>query len=188
MSIQEWPKLSNIDLTSIPDPDIQEIPRRDVVERRESGRTWHYEEHKIKEGTFYKIGADTIIVCSNLRKPVEFLLNNTTGNRYTDIVILSKTHGTPTGYNYIAERWPDDQRDIVRYRRLLDGDFFDEDVDAYQKGRIIVRDISRISTESLEHYITGPFHLILGFCYSRNDYALRHCLKLKSVISYKPIN
>ncbi|WP_086107915.1 hypothetical protein [Xenorhabdus vietnamensis] len=51
--------------------------------------------------------------------------------------------------------------------------------------RIRVRNMDGMSTPSFNRYISDPNrHVILGYCFGRNDEALRYYRNLKPVTSY----
>lgn len=150
---------------------------------------WHMIEHN----NALKFGADAQIRGSYIIDPINYLAGIEGDER--KILILSGGHGDPHGSNWI--RVNDSVRRplprIIRDPSLHDPDFWIEDVErflgsqAYKslRSRISVVDISRISVYKFAEHIHSDSHVILGFCFGRNDKALRYYLGLNSVISYK---
>lgn len=80
------------------------------------------------------------------------------------IVILSDGHGRKHGNNYTEK-----SNLIVRDpRELKDRTFYEEDSIHRQENRVLIKDMYELSFYELSEFITGDYHVILAFCWSRN--------------------
>lgn len=126
---------------------------------------------------FYKYGTDTEIDEDDVLTPLRDLRNNTPSDEL--IVILTGGHGRANGRNYV-----ENSNVIVRDDRLKKRRFFEEDLIHHITNRVLIKDMYKLTFDEMSEFITGEYHVILAFCWSRNDAALRFLLKLEPVISY----
>lgn len=166
---KEKKKMSSIILES-------ELVNLSIVQTAESnGRPvcWYRESVDDK---FFKYGCDTKICENDLLTPLRKLLKTPTNEM---IVILTGGHGRRDGCNYILH-----SNFIVRDPKLRERYFFEQDLKYCIENRVLIKDMHELSFSELAEYITGKYHVILAFCWSRNDVLLRMLLKLEPVISY----
>ena len=103
-------------------------------------------------------------------------------DKQRDIVVLGGNHGNPQGRNWNVQR--------VRRNSLSVPDMFDAQSDVYTgsyRNRVRVVDLTNMRTSEFKTYLeNSDVHVVLGYCYSRNDQALRHFKNLAPVVSYVP--
>ncbi|MBD8170332.1 RHS repeat-associated core domain-containing protein [Erwinia persicina] len=142
--------------------------------------------------TQYVFGANREITGADLHEPLSILARRPSITRRA-INILSGTHGEALGLN-----WVHTGKSIIRDPDLIDKDFYSEDtimqseIDAEKvndlqslAGRVNVIDMEGMSARSFRNYVKDPAnHVILAYCFGRNDNLLRHVRNLKSVTSY----
>ncbi|MCP9267795.1 hypothetical protein M5U04_06680 [Xenorhabdus sp. XENO-1] len=102
-------------------------------------------------------------------------------------VIHSGSHGTATGNNGLVND--------LHTPRLIEGSFYRENAAAYKKSRIpfirravkIVDSNGLVDTDYNQYSQNPKYHVIGGYCYNRNDEALRFHLNVLPVTSYGDI-
>ena len=125
-------------------------------------------------------GSNFEINYTNVFMPINKILRR---NSITQrpIIIMSGTHGHASGDNWTEEG--------VRRPELLDQSFYDEDVELFEDldPRIKVINSNGMDVSTFKNHIKNENqHVILAYCFSRNDEALRHHMKLDPVTSYLP--
>lgn len=138
-------------------------------------------------------GANRPINCESLHQPLKKLARRNSVTR-RPITILTGSHGVKLGYN-----WVDTGNAVIRDPRILEKRFYREDlrlVSKIDEGKISkleplagrrfnVVDMDGMHQKAFRNYITDPAnHVILAYCFGRNDNLFRHIRDLKSVISY----
>ncbi len=164
---------------------------------------WH--ENKLEStdasgGTTHKLiySFNTRITGKNLVNPLDKLSrrNSITQRKIT---ILSGSHGSVDGNNWSEKLLINNSG--RRSQPLIDKYFYMQDKRNIKRGygsRYTQDFLNRVKVVDMEGMTSGEFkdrvkdpnqHLILAYCYSRNDDALRYSAKLNPVISYlKPDN
>ncbi|PHM44265.1 hypothetical protein [Xenorhabdus szentirmaii] len=152
-------------------PERKRVPAASALQGRNP--QWHEVTHAGKNiyGSDQEINVNHIIdpLRSIARRPSHSLPNP------RDITIISGTHGTDTGQNWNRSgkwfsRWFG-----KRFKYLLEPDFFTEDQRDYQtlgNRNITVLDSGNMTRSDYEREFDDDNHVILGFCFSRNDRSL----------------
>ncbi|AWK42195.1 MULTISPECIES: RHS repeat-associated core domain-containing protein [Photorhabdus] len=140
-----------------------------------SGENWH-SEVGLNGRTIW--GSDTKIRGLDIKYPLEQISRRPSNG---DIVLLSGSHGVQNGDNWLING--------SRRGSLLHFPFFKSDMTVYGgswKGRTVhVRNLATMSEIDFGTLLNnGNSHIILGYCYGRNDQALRYHRNLLSVTSY----
>ncbi|MCG3460808.1 RHS repeat protein [Xenorhabdus bovienii] len=144
--------------------------------------------------TQYVFGSNREITGHDLYEPLGFMARRNSVTKRA-INILSGTHGETLGLN-----WVDAGKAIIRDPDLIDHDFYKEDIKTQKKiekgkkrslkpliGRVNIIDMDKMNEQAFKHYVTDPAnHVILAYCFGRNDNLLRHVRNLNSVTSYVP--
>jgi RHS repeat-associated protein len=155
-----------------------------VAERLEASSQW---------GSQYVYGANRAITGYDLREPLRELARRGSITQ-RPINILTGSHGDRYGYNWVQNR----SGKIFRSPSLLESDFLKSDIamiadinsdqiSSFGKlaGRLNAVDLSGMTAQEFSSYVTDPSnHIILAYCYGRNDELFRHARNLNSVISY----
>ena len=99
-----------------------------------------------------------------------------------DIVVMGGNHGNPQGRNWNVQR--------IRRNSLSVPDMFEAQSALYNgsyKSRVRVVDLANMRTSEFRTYLENTdVHVVLGYCFSRNDQALRYFKNLEPVVSYVP--
>ncbi|OTA14257.1 RHS family protein [Xenorhabdus vietnamensis] len=169
---------------------LARVPAGNGVMRRAQ---WHEVPHNGK--VIY--GSDQEIRGTQIREPLERInaRASTRSSNPKTVVILSGTHGRPAGNNWITNGLLDPLQCSnlqLRDLRLLDESFYREDVSMYRTNRtpLIRRSIKVVDSDGLtdidyKRYYQSPIcHVIGGYCFSRNDEALRRYLNIQPVTSF----
>lgn len=158
-------------------------------------KIWKIEKMKVKGwDTQYVFGSNREITGGNVYKPLEVLARRNSITR-RPINILSGSHGTALGYN-----WVNTGEAIIRDPDILEHKFYAEDIITKNKvntgqvsgleslsGRVNVVDMQGMNANKFSNYVCNPSnHVILAYCYGRNDNLFRYLRNLKSVTSYVP--
>ena len=89
------------------------------------------------------------------------------------IYVITGTHGRRSGLNYVMENERyGTKNDIKRDIKLDYRDFYKEDKELEKNKTIVVNDIFKLKHETLMKLIKNE-HVIMAFCYSRNDVVVR---------------
>lgn len=164
-----------------------------VFENGEVTPAWTYLTPK--NSIARKYGADSRIRGSHVATPLNEL--SKLRNDHMDIFILSGVHGNRYGNNWIVEHDNNGPQrplpHIIRNRELSEEGFLKEDIERYIGRQSYERDFKRrikiVDIGELSVYLFGDYvrntgcHVILAFCYGRNDMALRYYLNALPVNS-----
>ncbi|XP_055308446.1 uncharacterized protein LOC129572506 [Sitodiplosis mosellana] len=156
--------------------DLDRLPQPRQAPRgtRQAADAWHRE----KVGNYFKIGSDVTINGNDVRKEIDKMIHLATPDN--PIIILTGGHGNQLGLNYKMAS----NGKIVRDDRLLQTAFYAEDMAKCASQRVRVLDMHKIPFSQIARYIQGDHHVIMGFCFGRNDAALRYLLNLPPVTSF----
>ncbi|QIU88415.1 RHS repeat-associated core domain-containing protein [Yokenella regensburgei] len=152
-----------------------------IAERLETSSQW---------GSQYVYGANREITGYNLQEPLRALARRNSVTQ-RPINILTGSHGDEYGYNWVQNR----SGNIFRSPSLLDPDFLKEDLAMIANinsnqissfgSRLNAVDLDGMTAQEFSSYVTDPSnHIILAYCFGRNDELFRHTRNLNSVISY----
>lgn len=145
--------------------------------------------------TQYLFGANRQISGESLYEPLKMLARRPSLTRRA-INILSGSHGTSLGLDWVMT----ERKTIIRDPDVIANDFHKEDL-LMQKSidiekidelkplvnRVNVIDMEGMDAKTFRNYVRDPAnHIILAYCFGRNDNLLRHVRNLKSVVSYVP--
>ncbi|CAG5059975.1 unnamed protein product [Parnassius apollo] len=141
-----------------------------------------------------KFGADSQINSAHVDTPLKEIKKLRGDNR--DIIILSGGHGNEIGNNWVKVTDminPSTIPRIIRAPWHYDPDFWVEDVERFMgrlgdefqplRPRITIVDIAEMNVFRFRDIIRSNSHVILGFCFGRNDRAFRYYLNLSPVVS-----
>ncbi|OWO79597.1 hypothetical protein B5C26_20745 [Photorhabdus luminescens] len=167
------------DFQSLVDPQVSFHSKQWIDNRNHTGRNWHSISFAGKE--IY--GSDTPITASDLDHPIRMIESNPNYNG-KPILILTASHGDRLGFNWDANINGGRRTDL---HEIL---FFNEDRDD-RKGsyniskQVHIKDIRNSTYQDMQSYINSPdYNLILGYCFGRNDQALRFYTGAGPVTSY----
>ncbi|AKH64595.1 MULTISPECIES: hypothetical protein [Photorhabdus] len=161
------------------DPKISILTKQQLKRRNTSGKNWHSILFNGKE--IY--GSDTAITAYDLNHPIRMITSNPDYDG-KPILILTGSHGDAFGFNWDANT------NGVRRKDLREKLFFNEDRDdrkgEYDRSEPIhIKDVRKTTYQEMEEIINSPdYHVILGYCFSRNDQALRFYTNTNPVKSY----
>ena len=142
---------------------------------------WHSVTQQGAAGTHYVFGASTAITGSDLAEPVGILERTATLTK-RKVVLVTGGHGEKSG-----ENWTNAGR---RIDRLTEPMFLKRDTISYGgrtiNGRSVeIRDVMEMDDVSFGKLVSNQdSHVILAYCFGRNDEALRYYRKLEPVTSY----
>jgi len=145
---------------------------------------WYVVNHR----GFYKLGADTTVRGSHVMEAVDRLKGLI--DRNERIYILTGSHGERFGNNWLEVMRNGREQIVKRADKLIDHKFMMEDVNNnignIYRNRVELIDVGhpQFTYEEFKGYVEGNYHVILGFCYGRNDKAFRARLNLEPVTSY----
>ncbi len=173
------------------------------VKLENSPGTWHDDKQRAPFPFLTKhkhiFGADRKVTANDIMTVID-TFNARKSYTKRDIVILTGTHGAVSGDNWVdlvrrnrVQRDPsliesnflnEDQNNINNLRNIVDKNgartYSDEFIN-----RIRVVDMDGMTDNQIEDYIKSKKkHIILAYCYSRNDEALRFYRRLPPVTSY----
>ncbi|UUM22277.1 RHS repeat-associated core domain-containing protein [Mycoavidus sp. SF9855] len=169
------------------------------VKFEQSPQTWHIDKQYLGSNILPKniYGADRAITGNDLGAVLDTLSRKMSITQ-REITILTGTHGAIDGDN-----WEDPTGSNVGQRnpQLIEKQFLKEDKkmmrsikkvgkysDQFIK-RINVVNMNGMTTDKINEYIKDENkHLILAYCYGRNDEALRSFRGLAPVTSYAPLS
>lgn len=173
-------------------PKRKTIVQGSVPAAREGTRTpqWH---EVAGGGSSVVLGSDQAINYVHIYEPLKRLERRASFiNGYPrPVVILSGTHGRASGDNW--------ELNGNRVATLIDKTFYNEDIQFHSnpgssagsanglKRRVDIFDTDGANDKQYNQYYQDPLcHVIGGYCFSRNDEALRYYLNVPPVTSYVP--
>lgn len=136
---------------------------------------WHPIEHKGK--MIY--GADQEVNFRHVEGIVKSIQKDMSHGTIVrkPIKVISGTHGRPHGINWNAAG--------ERIDVLLNRNFFNQDLQMKIPGRVKVLSASTVNERHLTALLDSQHaHVVLGYCFGRNERALRELLHLPMVESY----
>ncbi|WP_078752945.1 RHS repeat-associated core domain-containing protein [Enterovibrio nigricans] len=150
------------------------------------------EWHKVKVGSKRILGADQEIRAHQLDEPLQRLARRKSmWYKPRDVVLLSGTHGTPSGNNYEAGCFNTARRDPKILHKYF---YTNEDLVRAQNGpqksgfrQRVIRavDMDGMTVDQVKQYYEDPnYHVINAYCFGRNDEALRYFHNVPPVRSY----
>ncbi|TDB56121.1 RHS repeat-associated core domain-containing protein [Photorhabdus luminescens] len=169
------------------------VVTHDHLANAPAGSRWHSirQECMLNKG-HYVFGADKPVAGRELMEPLGFFARRNSVTR-RPINILSGSHGYWHGDNWTASAgFPNSIRDPG----LLEWRFYFTDVNEFGqgqtligmdslKGRIRVINMDGMTGDEFGRYVLNKNeHVILAYCYGRNDEALRFYRNLPPVVSY----
>lgn len=138
---------------------------------------------------FHKVGADSSIRANHVE--AEFRRLDRIIPENEKIYILTGTHGDRFGSNWVEKNTSNGNRVFEINPQYIEEKFMTRDAtrdlqDYIDIGRLELIDIShpQFKFEDYIKYIEGEYHIILAYCYGRNDKAFRVYLDLPPVTSY----
>lgn len=172
--------------------NVGSAPTRPLRDAPKNQSMWHAVSPEGKTNKIF--GADRVITGTHIEEPLR-ILEGIPDHR--DVYILTGTHGQRYGHNWrLVENPPhfSESHSVARAEGLPDVEFFVEDVGSYlRRNRDIARNlnvhivdmVNGLTFDQFEASIkAGDIDVILGYCFGRNDDALRYFLNLPPVISY----
>lgn len=177
-AFSKQPNIPN-EFQQLRDPKIIVLTKQQLKKRNASGKNWHsilFNGKKI-------YGSDTAITAYDLNHPIRMITSNPQYDG-KPILILTGSHGDAFGFNWDANT------NGVRRKDLREKLFFNEDKDdrkgEYDRSEPIhIKDVRKTTYQEMEEIINSPdYHVILGYCFSRNDQALRFYTNTNPVTSY----
>lgn len=141
---------------------------------------WHvvnYNNNKI-------YGADRPIVGAHVNELLTEIYNEA-GNK--KIYVLTGSHGDRLGKNWCKtsnSRDPSNRFYAKRCKEIIERCFLYDDRRFVERmERVEVINLDNVSVREFETYLEGERHVVLAYCYSRNDAALRNLFKIGPVTS-----
>lgn len=126
-------------------------------------------------------GTNRPIAGKNLNTPLNFF-SRRASVRQREIIVFTGSHGVPGGSNWTLNgTWDSD---------LLVPGFYHSDVRTHGtavNGRVTFQNLAGMSEIKFGEYMnSNDAHVILGYCFSMNDQALRYYKNMDPIISYVP--
>ncbi|KAG4066751.1 hypothetical protein HA402_012818 [Bradysia odoriphaga] len=143
-----------------------------VVSQTAGDGAWH----AVKDGKTRIWGADVEIAHADVKALHSDLVATIPKERR--ILILSGVHGAEDGRNYLQRG-----ESIMRRKYLKEFQFLHEDVNLVDHRTMVVDAHGMDYIERIQ-WMCGDYEVILGYCFGRNDQALRYTFDLPPVTSY----